>query len=91
MAGEDVDDRVVPKREQMEISRMPERKPQVDTVVPSHRENESMISMQVACTAEQMVAKEIPTLVAGSLNDILQSAWEKAHTRVFSVVYNVFE
>lgn len=57
----------------------------------SYNEIESMTARQIASTTEQLVAKGISTLVADSLEDILQCADEKAHTGGRSVVYNVVE
>lgn len=40
---------------------------------------------------EQLIAREIPTLVADSPDDILQCAFEKARTRDFSVIHIVIK
>lgn len=50
-----------------------------------------MIAAKVAPATEQMAAKEIWTLVRDSLDDILQSTYEKAGSGGFSVVYNDVE
>lgn len=68
--------------EQTEISTMAKEKPPVNNVFPSYNETESMVAAQVYCTTEQLVAKEVPTLAADSLEDILQCRYEKACTGV---------
>lgn len=52
---------------------------------------ESVVAKQVAGEMEQLVSKEILTLVADSLSDILQWSYEKARTGARSVFYNVVE
>lgn len=48
-----------------------------------------MAASQVACTTEQLVPKEISTLLADALDDILQCTYEKERTGVLSLVYFV--
>lgn len=50
-----------------------------------------MISMQIACTTDKVVAREISALWLEFLNDILQCAYENARSGVRSVTYNVVE
>lgn len=70
---------------------MAKGKSQVNNVVPSFREIESRIAPQVACITVWLVGKEIPAVVADSLDDILQSTCKKAWRRALSVIYNVVE
>lgn len=81
----------IPNVEQIETPMVVGGKRQIDNVVPSHTKIESRIAVQIACTTEHMLAKEIATLVANSLDDILQWAYEKERTGVLLAVYNVFE
>lgn len=48
-----------------------------------------MVFKQVACTTDQLVAKEVPTMVADLLDDSLQCTYKKARTGILFVVYNV--
>lgn len=50
-----------------------------------------MISVQIASTTGKLVSKVISALGAESLDGIMQCAYDIAHTRVFSVIYIVFE
>lgn len=68
---------------------MAKGKLQVGNVVPSYTETKSMVSLQVARTTKQLVAKEVSTLAVGSMEDILQCTFEKARTEGLTVVYNV--
>lgn len=56
----------------MEAPAMGKGKSQVDNDVWSCTKIELMVAKQVAFTTDQFVAKEIPKLVANSLDDILQ-------------------
>lgn len=77
--------------EKMETPMMAEGKLIFDNAVPSYIETASMVAAPVVSTTEQWVAKEIPTPVAESLNDILQCAYEKARTGARSVAYIVVQ
>lgn len=57
-----------PKLEQTETPTVVESKSQADNGVRSHTKIEAMITAQTAHTTKQMVAKEILTLVAESLD-----------------------
>lgn len=66
-------------------------KSQVEKVVSSYIESESVVGAQVACKTEQLVAKDISTLEANSLVDTLQFACKKVRTGVGSVDYKIVE
>lgn len=51
---------------------MRQNKPQVNDIIPIHIKGELRIATKIACPTEQMIAKETSTLVADSLDDILQ-------------------
>lgn len=59
-----------------------EGKPQVDNIVQSGIESESMIAAQIVRTKEQLVTEEIPTFLADYLDETLQCLYEKAHMGV---------
>lgn len=69
--------------EQTDNPTVAESNPQVDNFIPSNSKMEETISLQTACTTEKMVTSEISALVAASLDDILQRAYENARTGVF--------
>lgn len=50
-----------------------------------------MILWQIACTTEKMIVKETSALVAESLEDILEFAYDNARSGVRSVIYNVHD
>lgn len=60
-----------------------------DNVVPRYTKFESMVSPDVTRRTEMLVTKEILTLVADSLDNILQFAYERVCTGVLSVSYIV--
>lgn len=68
---------------------MTNRKSKVGNVISSYTQIKSMIAKQVEGTTKLLLAKEVPTLVADSLNDILQCTYEKSRTGARYVVYNV--
>lgn len=66
--------------ERLETLRREKEKSQADIVVRCYTELESMVVAQVACTKRQLLAKEISTLGADSLEKIRQCpVWEGAH------------
>lgn len=58
---------------------------------PEQQECRKMSDAQIACTTEEMVAKDILALVPESLDDLLECAYKDAHTEVCSVVYSAVE
>lgn len=50
---------------------MVESKWEVKNIFPTHTKIEFLVSAHIAFTTEELVAKEIPTLVADSLDDTL--------------------
>lgn len=84
-------DEIHPKTQQTEIPTVTKGKSQVDNVISSCTEIKLMVAKEVSCTMEQLVFREIPTLGANSLDNILQCTCENARTKVCFVVYKVVE
>lgn len=70
---------------------VPDSKLQVDNVVPDKRKIEEIIALQIACTAEQMEAKEISVPFAKSLHELLQCAFENARNGFWLVICDLLE
>lgn len=87
--GEDANERIYPEMEQLDPRNIGEKTSQVHNVVPSNTEIESMIASQVSRTTDQVVAREIATIVVDSLDNTLQYVCNKVCTKARSVVSNV--
>lgn len=77
--------------QQKETKKMTKKKSQVENLLPSYTGIYAMIAAQLSRTTEQMVRKEISTIVAVSLDYILQWTYDRARKGVRSVVYKVVE
>lgn len=71
-SNEDVNDGIHPKMKLTEARTMPEGKSQVGSVVWIPTKIEPMIVLQIACTTEQIVTKEILAIAVYTLEYILQ-------------------
>lgn len=63
----------------------------VEIVVSNYTKIESVFVSEIVRTTDRLVAKEIPTLVSGSLEEDLQWKYEKACMRTRSDIYTVVE
>lgn len=88
---QDENDGMPLKTGQTETATMARGTSQVGNIVSNNPKIESMDAKKVVCTTEQLVAKEMPLLVADSVDDTMQCAYEKLGTGVHSVVDNFFE
>lgn len=88
---EDENDGTSPKMEQTETRTAAESKAQIDNFVCSRSKMEAIVAPQISHTIKKRFLKEVLALVAESMDDILQSAYENARHGVRSTTYNVVQ
>lgn len=81
--GKNENDEIHSNKRQTETLTMAYSQSQVDNIVSSYTQIKWVVAKQVACTRNQLVVKDIPSVVAELLDDILQRAYEKAPQEPF--------